>query len=71
MFMLEGFRSMERMWDPVNSTAVDKRRGAHEFYPGSRPLGGGLLHPASNLVYDHSWVYREPPEVGGFVLRVM
>jgi hypothetical protein len=41
---------MERMWDPANSTAVDKRRGAHEVYPGSRPLGGGSLHPASNLV---------------------
>jgi hypothetical protein len=43
---------MERMWDPANSTAVDKRRGAHEVYLGSRPLGGGSLHPASNLVYD-------------------
>jgi hypothetical protein len=41
---------ISRMWDPANSTAVDKRRGAHEFYPGSRPLGGGSLHPASNLV---------------------
>jgi hypothetical protein len=30
-------------------------------YLGSRPLGGGSLHPASNLVYDHSYVYREPP----------
>jgi hypothetical protein len=52
MPILEGFRSMEHMWDPANSTAVDKRRGAHGFYPGSRPLGGGSLHPASNLVYD-------------------
>jgi hypothetical protein len=43
---------MERLWDPANSTAVDKRRGAHEFYPGSHPLGGGSLHSASNLVYD-------------------
>jgi hypothetical protein len=60
MAMLEGFRTMEHMWDPTNSTAVDKRRGAHEVYPGSRPLGGGSLHPASNLVYEHS-VYREPP----------
>jgi hypothetical protein len=60
MPMLEGFRSMERLWDPANSTAVDKRRGAYEFYPGSRPLGGGSLHPASNLVYENS-VYREPP----------
>jgi hypothetical protein len=61
MPMLEGFRFMERMWDPVNSTAVDKRQGAHEVYPGSRPLGGGWLHPASNLVYEHSCVYRVPP----------
>jgi hypothetical protein len=53
MPMLEGFRSMERVWDSVNSTAVDKRRGAHEVYPGSHPLDGGSLHPASNLVYDH------------------
>jgi hypothetical protein len=51
--MLEGFRFMERLWDPVNSTAIDKRRGAHKVYPGSRPLGGGSLHPASNLVYGH------------------
>jgi hypothetical protein len=50
MPMLKGFWYMERMWDPANSTAVDKRRGAHEVYPGSRPLGGGSLHPASNLV---------------------
>jgi hypothetical protein len=60
MPMLEGFRSMERMWDPANSTAVDKRRGAHEFYSGSRPLGGGSLHPTSNLVYDIV-VLQEPP----------
>jgi hypothetical protein len=37
MPMLEGFQFMERMWDPVYSTAVDKRRGAQEVYPGSRP----------------------------------
>jgi hypothetical protein len=43
---------MKRMWDPANSTAVAKRRGAHKVYPGSRPLSGGSLHPASNLVYD-------------------
>jgi hypothetical protein len=30
-----------------------------KVYLGSRPLGGGSLHPASNLVYEHS-VYREP-----------
>jgi hypothetical protein len=53
MPMLKGFRSMKRMWDPANSTTVDKRRGAHEVYPGSRLLDGGSLHPASNLVYDH------------------
>jgi hypothetical protein len=51
---------MERMCDPVNSTVVDKRRGAHKIYLGSRPLGGGSVHPASNLVYEHS-VYRELP----------
>jgi hypothetical protein len=27
-------------------------RLAHDV-PGSRPRGGGSLHPASNLVYDH------------------
>jgi hypothetical protein len=52
MPMLEGFQSMEHMWDPANSTVVDKRQGAHKVYLGSRPLGGGSLHPASNLVYD-------------------
>jgi hypothetical protein len=52
MPMFVGFRDMERMWDPANSTAVDKRRGAHKVYPASRPLGGGSLYPASNLVYD-------------------
>jgi hypothetical protein len=36
-------------------------RGHMKVYPGSHPLGGGSLHPASNLVYDHSCVYREPP----------
>jgi hypothetical protein len=60
MLMFKGFRSRERIGDLANSTAVDKRRGAHEFYPGSRSLGGGSLHPTSNLVYEHS-VYREPP----------
>jgi hypothetical protein len=52
MPMLEGFRFMERICDPTNSMTVDKRRGAHEVYLGSRPLDGGSLHPASNLVYD-------------------
>jgi hypothetical protein len=40
MPMLKDFRSLECMWDPANLTAVDKQQGAHEFYPGSRPLGG-------------------------------
>jgi hypothetical protein len=57
---------MERMWDPVNSTTVDKRRGAHEFYPGSCPLGGGSLHPASNLVYGI--VVLQGAAVGGELL---
>jgi hypothetical protein len=26
--------------------------------PSPRPLGGGSLHPASNLVYDHRFVYK-------------
>jgi hypothetical protein len=30
-------------------------------YPDSRPRGGGSLHPASNLVYDHNGVYMVPP----------
>jgi hypothetical protein len=46
--------------------AVDKRRGAYEFYPGSRPLGGGSLHPASNLVYDI--VVLQGAAVGGVLL---
>jgi hypothetical protein len=65
MPMLEGFRSIERLWDPANSTAVDKRRGAHEFYPGSCPLSGGSLHPTSNLVYD-IWCLQGAAG-GGFV----
>jgi hypothetical protein len=56
--MLEGFRFMVPIGDPVNSMAVDKRQGAHKVYPGSHPLGGGSLYPASNIVYDHSCVYR-------------
>jgi hypothetical protein len=64
--MLEGFRSMKRMWDLTNSTAVNKRREAHEFYPGLRPLGGGSLHPASNLVYGI--VVLQGTAVGGELL---
>jgi hypothetical protein len=45
----------------------DNRQRHTKFYPGSRPLDGGSLRPASNLVYDHSCVYREPPKTGGFV----
>jgi hypothetical protein len=36
-------------------------RDWHMMYPSSRPRGGGSLHPASNLVYDHNGVYMEPP----------
>jgi hypothetical protein len=68
MLMLEGFWSMKRMWDPANSTAVDKRQGAHEFYPGSRPLGRGSLHPPSNLVYDI--VVLQGAAVGGIVCLI-
>jgi hypothetical protein len=67
--MLEGFRSIERMWDPTNSTAVDKRRGAHKVYLGSCPLGGGSLYPASNLVYDI--IVFTGGRVSGVVLRVI
>jgi hypothetical protein len=42
-----------------------------KFYPGSCPLDGRSLHPASNLVYEHSCLYKEPPKAGGVVLRVM
>jgi hypothetical protein len=49
----------------VGSGELDRGRGSDKghtkVYPGSRPLGGGSLHSAINLVYDHSCVYREPP----------
>jgi hypothetical protein len=35
-----------------------KSESRHTTYPGSRPIGEGSLHPASNIVYDHSCVYR-------------
>jgi hypothetical protein len=38
-----------------------RERDWHTMYPGSRPRGGGSLHPASNLVYDHNGVYMMPP----------
>jgi hypothetical protein len=58
--MLVGFRFM-REESGIQRT---RRRsindeGHTKFYPGLRPLGRGSLHPASNLVYEHS-VYREP-----------
>jgi hypothetical protein len=37
MPMLEGFRSMERLWDPANSTASDRNRTHMRIYPGSAP----------------------------------
>jgi hypothetical protein len=33
----------------------------HTMYPSLRPRGGGSLHTASNLVYDHNDVYMVPP----------
>jgi hypothetical protein len=57
---------MERIGDPANLTAVAAATGAHEFYPGSRPLGGGSLHPASNLVYDISVL--QGASIGGGLL---
>jgi hypothetical protein len=70
--MLEGFRFM-RGESGIRRT---RRRsindeGHTKVYPDSRPLGGGSLHPASNLVYEHSCVYRVPLEAGGFALRVI
>jgi hypothetical protein len=41
-----------------NRWRSDNRQGNMKVYPGSCPLGGGSLHPANNLVYDHSCVYR-------------
>jgi hypothetical protein len=31
MPMLEGFQSMERLWDPVNSTSIDNDEGHTNF----------------------------------------
>jgi hypothetical protein len=36
-----------------------RERDWHTMYPGSRPLGGGSLHSASNQVYDLNGVYSE------------
>jgi hypothetical protein len=45
MPMFEGFRFMERMWDPVNSTAIRRHRET-QVYLGSAPLLGKDLRPA-------------------------
>jgi hypothetical protein len=45
MSMLEGFRDMESLWDPVNSTAIRWRR-KQGFYPGLAPVLGNDLRPA-------------------------
>jgi hypothetical protein len=37
MPMSKGFRSRKRIGNLADSTAVAKRRGVHEFYPGSAP----------------------------------
>jgi hypothetical protein len=70
MSMLEGFRFMrgERGIRRTRRQSINDE-GHTKFYLGSRPLGGGSLHPASNLVYDHSYVYRG--RVSGVVLHVM
>jgi hypothetical protein len=49
MPMLEGFRFMRG----EGSGELDGGRGSDgdmKVYPGSHPLGGGSLHPTSNLV---------------------
>jgi hypothetical protein len=35
--MLEGFRIMEREWDPANSTAIRQGLGHMRVYSGSAP----------------------------------
>jgi hypothetical protein len=35
-----------------------RERDWHTIYSGSHPLGGELLHPTINLVYDHKCVHR-------------
>jgi hypothetical protein len=51
MPMLEGFRDMKSLWDPVNSTAIGQRR-KHGFYPGSAPMMGSDLRPACLTFID-------------------
>jgi hypothetical protein len=41
-------KARKRIWE----------RDWHMRYPCSRPLGRGSVHPASNPVYDHSYVYK-------------
>jgi hypothetical protein len=45
MPMLKVFQDMKSLWDPVNSTAI-RRRKKHGFYPGSAPRMGNDLRPA-------------------------
>jgi hypothetical protein len=53
--MRGGTRRRKKIW----------KRDWHMRYRGSRSLTGGSLHSASNLVYDHSCVYRDPPDAEG------
>jgi hypothetical protein len=57
MTMLEGFRIMERAWDPVNSTVVKQGQGHMRVYPGSAPEGKDL-RPACLTLY-YCGVYRD------------
>jgi hypothetical protein len=60
---LDKLDSDEGLW--IGGKATMEILGArwHMKYPGSSPRGGGSLRPASNLVYDHNGVYREPSHV--------
>jgi hypothetical protein len=40
MPMFAGFRIMERLWDPVNSTVIRRKQRDKGFYPGLAPLVG-------------------------------
>jgi hypothetical protein len=46
MPLLEGFRFMERMWDPANSTCDQTETREHESLPRFDPLEGKDLRPA-------------------------
>jgi hypothetical protein len=37
MLKFKGFRFMERLWDPANSTASDRNMTHMRIYPGSAP----------------------------------